>query len=57
MPAVNLVTLPQDVLDRCPPERRVRLPMRAGNRSLNLSNSAAVLVYEAWRQLGFAGGE
>jgi tRNA (cytidine/uridine-2'-O-)-methyltransferase len=48
--------LPQDVLAQCPPERRVRLPMRAGNRSLNLSNSAAVLVYEAWRQLGFAGG-
>ena len=48
--------LPQDVLVQCPPERRVRLPMRAGNRSLNLSNSAAVLVYEAWRQLGFAGG-
>jgi tRNA (cytidine/uridine-2'-O-)-methyltransferase len=49
--------LPQELLDRCPPERRVRVPMRAGNRSLNLSNSAAVLVYEAWRQLGFAGGE
>jgi tRNA (cytidine/uridine-2'-O-)-methyltransferase len=49
--------LPEDVLARCPPARRVRLPMRAGNRSLNLSNSAAVLVYEAWRQLGFAGGE
>jgi tRNA (cytidine/uridine-2'-O-)-methyltransferase len=45
--------LPQDVLERCPPERRLRLPMRAGSRSLNLSNAAAVLVYEAWRQLGF----
>ena len=47
--------LPQEVLERCPAGRRVRLPMRAGNRSLNLSNSAAVLVYEAWRQLGFPG--
>jgi tRNA (cytidine/uridine-2'-O-)-methyltransferase len=33
----------------------LRIPMRAGNRSLNLSNAAAVTVYEAWRQLGFAG--
>jgi len=32
------------------------LPMRAGNRSLNLSNAVAVTVYEAWRQNGFAGG-
>jgi tRNA (cytidine/uridine-2'-O-)-methyltransferase len=39
-----------------PPEQRLRLPMREGNRSLNLSNSAAVVVYEAWRQLGFEGG-
>jgi tRNA (cytidine/uridine-2'-O-)-methyltransferase len=45
--------LPQDVLESCPGERRLRIPMRAGNRSLNLSNAAAVLVYEAWRQLGF----
>jgi tRNA (cytidine/uridine-2'-O-)-methyltransferase len=45
--------LPQDVLETCPPDRRLRIPMRAGNRSLNLSNAAAVLVYEAWRQLGF----
>src|SRR3954468_7819388 len=37
-------------------ENRVRLPMQPGNRSLNLSNSVAVLVFEAWRQLGFAGG-
>jgi tRNA (cytidine/uridine-2'-O-)-methyltransferase len=49
--------LPQALLERCPPERRLRLPMRAGNRSLNLSNSAAVVVYEAWRQLGFPGSE
>jgi tRNA (cytidine/uridine-2'-O-)-methyltransferase len=45
--------LPQGVLDSCPPERRLRLPMQPGNRSLNLSNAAAVVVYEAWRQQGF----
>ena len=45
--------LPQEVLEECPPERRLRIPMRAGNRSLNLSNAAAVVVYEAWRQRGF----
>jgi tRNA (cytidine/uridine-2'-O-)-methyltransferase len=49
--------LPQAVLDALPPEQRVRLPMRPGNRSLNLSNAVAVMVFEAWRQLGFAGGE
>jgi tRNA (cytidine/uridine-2'-O-)-methyltransferase len=46
--------LPQTVLEECPPERRLRIPMRPGNRSLNLSNAAAVVVYEAWRQRGFA---
>jgi tRNA (cytidine/uridine-2'-O-)-methyltransferase len=39
-----------------PPQQRIRLPMRPGNRSLNLSNSVAVVVYEAWRQNGFDGG-
>ena len=48
--------LPQALLDVLPPERRVRLPMRAGNRSLNLSNAVAVVVFEAWRQRGFEGG-
>ena len=48
--------LPQAVLDALPPERRLRLPMQEGSRSLNLSNTAAVIVYEAWRQLGFEGG-
>ncbi len=48
--------LPQDVLDSLPPEHRLRLPMRPGNRSLNLSNSVAVVVFEAWRQCEFAGG-
>ena len=47
--------LPEDVLAGFPAERRLRLPMRPGNRSLNLSNAAAVLVYEAWRQQGFQG--
>jgi len=48
--------LPQEVLDAQPADRRLRLPMREGNRSLNLSNAAAVVVYEAWRQQGFANG-
>ncbi len=48
--------LPQAVLEALPPEQRLRLPMRPDNRSLNLSNTAAVIVYEAWRQLGFEGG-
>jgi len=49
--------LPLEVLDALPQEQRLRLPMQEGNRSLNLSNSTAVVVYEAWRQLGFPGGE
>jgi len=47
--------LPQAVLEEFPGERRLRLPMRAGNRSLNLSNAVAVVAFEAWRQLGFSG--
>jgi tRNA (cytidine/uridine-2'-O-)-methyltransferase len=47
--------LPADVLETIAPEARLKIPMREGNRSLNLSNAAAVTVYEAWRQLGFAG--
>mgnify|MGYP006373456935 CR=1 FL=1 len=47
--------LPQALLAEFAPERRLRLPMRAGNRSLNLSNAVAVVVFEAWRQLGFCG--
>ena len=47
--------LPGDVLVSIPAERRLRLPMRPDSRSLNLSNSVAVAVYEAWRQLGFTG--
>jgi tRNA (cytidine/uridine-2'-O-)-methyltransferase len=48
--------LPDEIRNTFPPERRVRLPMLAESRSLNLSNSAAVLVYEAWRQIDFEGG-
>jgi len=47
--------LPQSVLEGLPAVQRLRLPMRPGNRSLNLSNAVAIVVYEAWRQLGFAG--
>ncbi|HEX7374120.1 MAG TPA: tRNA (cytidine(34)-2'-O)-methyltransferase [Steroidobacteraceae bacterium] len=42
------------ILAACPPARRLRIPMQAGARSLNLSNAVAVAVYEAWRQLDFA---
>lgn len=48
--------LPSEVLDSFPPARRVRLPMRPGQRSLNLSNAVAVAVFEAWRQNGYAQG-
>ncbi len=48
--------LPQSLLDSLPPEQRLRIPMLDHSRSLNLSNAAAVVVYEAWRQLGFRGG-
>lgn len=47
--------LPEEVRNQLPAERVLRLPLRAGNRSLNLSNAAAVVLYEAWRQQGFAG--
>ena len=48
--------LPAEILESLPPENLLKLPMRPGNRSLNLSNAVAVTVFEAWRQLGFAGG-
>ncbi|WP_153116163.1 tRNA (cytidine(34)-2'-O)-methyltransferase [Rhodocyclus tenuis] len=47
--------LPEAVLAEFAAERRLRLPMREGQRSLNLSNAVAVTVFEAWRQQGFAG--
>jgi tRNA (cytidine/uridine-2'-O-)-methyltransferase len=47
------VGLPPDLVASWPPECVLRIPMRPGNRSVNLSNSVALIVYEAWRQLGF----
>ena len=48
--------LPLALLEDFPAAMRLKLPMRPANRSLNLSNAVAVVVYEAWRQLGFRGG-
>ncbi|CAK0751453.1 tRNA (cytidine/uridine-2'-O)-ribose methyltransferase [Gammaproteobacteria bacterium] len=45
--------LPQSVLDSVPPARRIKIPMSVKSRSLNLSNAVAVIMYEAWRQVGF----
>jgi tRNA (cytidine/uridine-2'-O-)-methyltransferase len=47
--------LPAAALDTVAPERRLEIPMRERNRSLNLANAVALVVYEAWRQNGFAG--
>ncbi|HJT21298.1 MAG TPA: tRNA (cytidine(34)-2'-O)-methyltransferase [Nitrospira sp.] len=49
--------LPVDVLGEIPAPQRVRLPMVTRSRSLNLSNCVAVVLYEAWRQCSFCGGE
>lgn len=49
--------LPPDILTSLPEPQRLRLPMRPGNRSLNLSNAVAVVAFEAWRQQGFRGGD
>ncbi len=46
--------LPQSLLDELPPEQRLTIPMHPHNRSLNLSNAVAIILYEAWRQQGFA---
>ena len=48
--------LPPDIMAGFAEEKRLRLPMLPGQRSLNLSNAVAVMVFEAWRQAGFAGG-
>lgn len=48
--------LPESIRNEFTPDCRVRLPMQPECRSLNLSNSAAIIVYEAWRQLDFVGG-
>jgi tRNA (cytidine/uridine-2'-O-)-methyltransferase len=46
--------LPAAIRDSVPPAQRLRVPMRPGNRSLNLANTVAIVVYEAWRQQGFS---
>ena len=48
--------LPDALRASWPPSQRIRLPLRTGQRSLNLSNAVAVAVFEAWRQNGYAGG-
>lgn len=45
--------LPIEVLCQFPTEQRIRIPMQANSRSLNLSNAVAIILYEAWRQVGF----
>jgi tRNA (cytidine/uridine-2'-O-)-methyltransferase len=49
--------LPGDILESLPEQQQLHIPMRELSRSLNLSNAAAIVVYEAWRQLGFAGSQ
>ena len=49
--------LPQTVLDALPKDHILRIPMQPHNRSLNLSNAVAVVLYEAWRQHGFSGAD
>jgi tRNA (cytidine/uridine-2'-O-)-methyltransferase len=49
--------LPREILESVPEPQRLRIPMRAASRSLNLSNAAAIVVYEAWRQQRFGGSE
>lgn len=48
--------LPASVLDGLPAARKLRLPMKDDSRSMNLSNTVAVMLFEAWRQNGYAGG-
>ena len=47
--------LPEEIRNEFEPDKKLRLPMLADSRSLNLSNSAAILLYEAWRQVDFEG--
>ena len=49
--------LPQQILSSEQIFQRIRIPMQTNSRSLNLSNSVAIISYEAWRQLGFEGGQ
>ncbi|MCH2190849.1 MAG: tRNA (uridine(34)/cytosine(34)/5-carboxymethylaminomethyluridine(34)-2'-O)-methyltransferase TrmL [Gammaproteobacteria bacterium] len=48
--------LPEPIMTSIAPKARLRIPMQPNNRSLNLSNSVSIVVYEAWRQQGFSGG-
>ncbi|MFI0488821.1 MAG: TrmH family RNA methyltransferase, partial [Yersinia sp. (in: enterobacteria)] len=47
--------LPPNILDTLPASQKIRIPMQANSRSINLSNAVSVVVYEAWRQLGYPG--
>lgn len=47
--------LPAYILDELPKEQKIRIPMQVDSRSMNLSNAVSVVVYEAWRQLGYQG--
>ncbi|MDE1185811.1 MAG: tRNA (uridine(34)/cytosine(34)/5-carboxymethylaminomethyluridine(34)-2'-O)-methyltransferase TrmL [Pantoea sp.] len=47
--------LPAEILNALPPEQKIRIPMMPESRSMNLSNAVSVVVYEAWRQLDYAG--
>ncbi|MET0123174.1 MAG: TrmH family RNA methyltransferase, partial [Candidatus Thiodiazotropha sp. 6PLUC9] len=49
--------LPAQLLAELDPEQRIRIPMKPESRSLNLSNAVALILYEAWRQCDFVGGE
>lgn len=49
--------LPEEFLARTGPEHTLRIPMRPESRSINLSNATAIVIYEAWRQLGFPGAQ
>lgn len=49
--------LPPEILDAMPPEQKIRLPMCPKSRSMNLSNTVAVVVFESWRQLGYPGAK
>ncbi|WP_285163645.1 tRNA (uridine(34)/cytosine(34)/5-carboxymethylaminomethyluridine(34)-2'-O)-methyltransferase TrmL [Shewanella goraebulensis] len=49
--------LPMEIIESIPTSQRLRIPMAASNRSLNLSNSVAIISYEAWRQLDYVGAE
>ena len=49
--------LPAEVMSGLPPDQVLRLPMREHSRSLNLANTVSVAIYEAWRQVGYPGGQ